>query len=233
MVGVRMSMSPGRVVRRTAPVAVLVLLASYLVAPEFAGAAPPPRGSDGAGGAVGAGHPGGGADAVEAGYGHVAGVECGVAGLAGRRDRHGHGGHHGGGGGGEGGGPAAGSPGVGTVGGLPLRVRKQGPAGSAPASDPRSEARRRTRRHRPRCGCRWPARRWRSRRGSTGVLFTLARGDGSTVPTQVALDVDYSGFATAYGGDFGGRLRLVRLPGCALTTPDLPECHVPAPVDGR
>nr|BFE70382.1 hypothetical protein GCM10020092_036830 [Actinoplanes digitatis] len=30
--------------------------------------------------------------------------------------------------------------------------------------------------------------------------------------------------ADAYGGDFGARLRLVRLPECALTTPEKPEC---------
>src|SRR5207247_715619 len=32
-----------------------------------------------------------------------------------------------------------------------------------------------------------------------------------------------SSFAQAYGGDYGNRLRLVALPACALTTPNLPK----------
>ncbi|WP_214325291.1 RHS repeat domain-containing protein [Nonomuraea sediminis] len=36
---------------------------------------------------------------------------------------------------------------------------------------------------------------------------------------------DYSPFRDAYGGGWAERLRLVRLPDCALTTPDLPKCQ--------
>jgi hypothetical protein len=46
------------------------------------------------------------------------------------------------------------------------------------------------------------------------------------------VDVDYSGFRNAYGGDFGSRLRLVRLPQCVLSTPRLPQCQVQTAVVG-
>ena len=36
---------------------------------------------------------------------------------------------------------------------------------------------------------------------------------------------DSSSFANAYGADFGARLRLVALPACALSTPQLPACQ--------
>lgn len=48
-----------------------------------------------------------------------------------------------------------------------------------------------------------------------------------------AVTVDYAPFATAYGGSYGSRLRLVKLPQCALTTPDLPACRTATPVAGR
>ena len=41
---------------------------------------------------------------------------------------------------------------------------------------------------------------------------------------SVQVVVDYSDFAQAYGGSFADRLTLVRLPGCAATTPEVPEC---------
>ncbi len=67
--------------------------------------------------------------------------------------------------------------------------------------------------------------------GVRGVLFTLLRADGLTGPSGVALDVDYSGFANAYGGGYGGRLRLVRMPACVLSTPEVPQCQWQTPVD--
>ncbi|HEX8869274.1 MAG TPA: hypothetical protein VF821_26675, partial [Lentzea sp.] len=41
--------------------------------------------------------------------------------------------------------------------------------------------------------------------------------------------LDYAKFRTAYGADYGNRLRLVSLPDCALSTPDKPEC-APTPL---
>jgi RHS repeat-associated protein len=52
-----------------------------------------------------------------------------------------------------------------------------------------------------------------------GVLLRLS---GASTPVKVELD--YSGFRHAYGGDWAGRLRLVRLPECALSTPAAAGC---------
>ncbi|WP_406488868.1 polymorphic toxin-type HINT domain-containing protein [Streptomyces phaeochromogenes] len=57
--------------------------------------------------------------------------------------------------------------------------------------------------------------------GVDGVLLT-AQGKHKGA---ARLTVDYRKFAAA-GGDFGGRLRLVQLPACALTTPDKRVCRV-------
>src|SRR4029453_10319899 len=46
-----------------------------------------------------------------------------------------------------------------------------------------------------------------------------------TAAGLVRLQVDYTSFANAYGADYGRRLRLVRLPGCVLTTPGEPRCQ--------
>lgn len=64
--------------------------------------------------------------------------------------------------------------------------------------------------------------------GVKGVAFTVA---GSS-KGRVELTVDYSKFANAYGGDFADRLRLVSLPECALSTPQLARCQVQSPVSG-
>ncbi|HEX8348129.1 MAG TPA: hypothetical protein VF657_25870, partial [Actinoplanes sp.] len=67
----------------------------------------------------------------------------------------------------------------------------------------------------------------RARAARAGVFGTLL----SITPTArsgsvgAALTVDYAGIANTYGGDFGGRLQLVRLPGCALTTPEKAQCR--------
>ncbi|MEV6601717.1 polymorphic toxin-type HINT domain-containing protein [Actinoplanes sp. NPDC051346] len=60
--------------------------------------------------------------------------------------------------------------------------------------------------------------------GVDGPVLRVRRADGGTASGAVQLGVDYAGFAHAYGGDFGARLRLVKLPECALSTPQKPEC---------
>jgi RHS repeat-associated protein len=60
-----------------------------------------------------------------------------------------------------------------------------------------------------------------------GVLFTVAPRTGSG---PVSVSVDYSSFQNAGGADFGGRLRLVQLPACALTTPQVAACQVQTPL---
>jgi len=64
------------------------------------------------------------------------------------------------------------------------------------------------------------------------LLLRLSRADGVATSADVSVTVDYSGFRSAFGGDFGNRLRLVALPECALSTPDAPEC-VGTPVRSR
>ncbi|MFF3565725.1 polymorphic toxin-type HINT domain-containing protein [Streptomyces sp. NPDC002574] len=69
--------------------------------------------------------------------------------------------------------------------------------------------------------------------GIRGVVLTAGRADGATTQGQVGLSLDYSGFADAYGGGYGARLQLVRLPQCALTTPDKAACRTGVPVPSR
>jgi RHS repeat-associated protein len=75
-----------------------------------------------------------------------------------------------------------------------------------------------------------------ARAGRPEVLLRVARADGAASAGRVRLRVDYRGFASAFGGDWSNRLRLVALPECALSSPDRREC-VGTPVesvnDGR
>ena len=63
-----------------------------------------------------------------------------------------------------------------------------------------------------------------------GVLFEVGRADGRAGSAPVRIELDYSGFARAYGADYGSRLRLVALPACAVTTPELAACQQRTPV---
>ncbi|MFI6641661.1 RHS repeat-associated core domain-containing protein [Streptomyces sp. NPDC050504] len=62
--------------------------------------------------------------------------------------------------------------------------------------------------------------------GVTGVLLT-AEPDK---PGRAKLTVDYSSFAASVGGGWSGRLRLVQLPACALTTPKAAKCQSAVPL---
>ncbi|MGW2116114.1 DUF5615 family PIN-like protein [Streptomyces zhihengii] len=59
------------------------------------------------------------------------------------------------------------------------------------------------------------------RAGVSGVLLTAA----AAKPGAARVTVDYSGFASAIGGNWATRLGLVELPACALTTPEKPACR--------
>ncbi|WP_229848700.1 RHS repeat-associated core domain-containing protein [Kitasatospora griseola] len=59
------------------------------------------------------------------------------------------------------------------------------------------------------------------------MLFTVAGTD-----ENAGVAVDYSSFAQAAGSGFGSRLKLVRLPECALTTPESAECRTQTPLPG-
>ncbi|MFG3007425.1 RHS repeat-associated core domain-containing protein [Streptomyces calvus] len=62
--------------------------------------------------------------------------------------------------------------------------------------------------------------------GVTGILLTVA----ADTPGAASVSVDYSGFASAIGGGWSQRLRVVQLPACALTTPDKAECRRQTPL---
>lgn len=68
--------------------------------------------------------------------------------------------------------------------------------------------------------------------GVQGLIMKLSRADSAAGPGRVAVTLDYSGFASAFGGGYGARLRLVTLPACALTTPAVAACRVQTPVPG-
>jgi RHS repeat-associated protein len=61
--------------------------------------------------------------------------------------------------------------------------------------------------------------------GIKGTVLSLAQTGGGAGPGQVHVSVSYSGFAQAYGGDYGSRLRLEELPACAVTTPAVAACR--------
>ncbi|WP_266510094.1 polymorphic toxin-type HINT domain-containing protein [Streptomyces uncialis] len=65
--------------------------------------------------------------------------------------------------------------------------------------------------------------------GVDGILLAVSR-PGARTTADVGVRVDYTGFRGAYGGDWAARLRLVRLPACALTTPKRPACRTGVPL---
>ncbi|MDO0935251.1 RHS repeat-associated core domain-containing protein [Streptomyces sp. DG2A-72] len=62
--------------------------------------------------------------------------------------------------------------------------------------------------------------------GIKGVILTAS----ASAPGSARLSVDYSAFASAYGGGWSGRLRLVQLPACVLTTPQKAACRTQTPL---
>ncbi|MBS2966721.1 hypothetical protein KGA66_27035 [Actinocrinis puniceicyclus] len=60
--------------------------------------------------------------------------------------------------------------------------------------------------------------------------MALTRADGKSGNAQATVTLSYRQFATAFGGDWAARLRLVTLPECALTTPEVAACRVAKPV---
>ncbi|MDN3024438.1 polymorphic toxin-type HINT domain-containing protein [Streptomyces sp. S.PB5] len=68
--------------------------------------------------------------------------------------------------------------------------------------------------------------------GVEGLLFSLRRGTDAQ-GAKVGVSVDYSAFAQSYGGAYAARLKLVRLPACAVTTPQRPKCRTQQPIDAR
>ncbi|WP_152648592.1 ricin-type beta-trefoil lectin domain protein [Streptacidiphilus anmyonensis] len=62
------------------------------------------------------------------------------------------------------------------------------------------------------------------------MLLGFTRADGQARAGQVQVVVDYASIADAYGGGFGSRLEMFRLPACALTTPEVNKCRQRSPL---
>ncbi|MFF1598748.1 RHS repeat-associated core domain-containing protein [Streptomyces mirabilis] len=60
---------------------------------------------------------------------------------------------------------------------------------------------------------------------SLGVKGVVLKVTGPTGGGKARLGLDYSAFASAYGGDWAGRLQLSRLPDCALDDPFKAKCR--------
>ncbi|MFD3622210.1 RHS repeat-associated core domain-containing protein [Streptomyces sp. NPDC058676] len=58
-----------------------------------------------------------------------------------------------------------------------------------------------------------------------GVKGVVLKVTGPKDGGKARLGIDYSAFASAYGGDWAGRLRLFQLPGCALEEPSEAKCR--------
>ncbi|WP_428951511.1 polymorphic toxin-type HINT domain-containing protein [Streptomyces sp. cg35] len=65
-----------------------------------------------------------------------------------------------------------------------------------------------------------------ARAGISGVVLSATADTAGTAQ----ISVDYSGFASSLGGDWAQRLHLVRLPACALTTPEKAACRQQTPL---
>jgi RHS repeat-associated protein len=61
-----------------------------------------------------------------------------------------------------------------------------------------------------------------------GVLLSLS--GKSAAQGKIRVNLDYRGFAQEYGGNYGTLLRLVSLPACALTTPNVKACRQQTPL---
>ncbi|MGW6310146.1 polymorphic toxin-type HINT domain-containing protein [Streptomyces niveus] len=64
--------------------------------------------------------------------------------------------------------------------------------------------------------------------GIKGVALTVT---GPATGGTAQLGLDYEKFASAYGGDWAGRLQIQRLPNCALTDPAASKCRTRTPLD--
>ena len=65
--------------------------------------------------------------------------------------------------------------------------------------------------------------------GVAGVVWSLAPTSPRAAGT-IKVGLNYGSFAQAVGGNYASRLRLVELPACALTTPQLAQCRVQTPL---
>jgi RHS repeat-associated protein len=73
-----------------------------------------------------------------------------------------------------------------------------------------------------------------TRLGVSGPVWSLApaqdAGTATSGSARVKVGLDYGAFRQAIGGNYASRLRLVQLPACALTTPQLAKCRKQTPL---
>ncbi|MCA2212584.1 RHS repeat domain-containing protein [Jidongwangia harbinensis] len=67
--------------------------------------------------------------------------------------------------------------------------------------------------------------------GVPGLMVRLARVDDVAAAAPLTVEIDYSSFRHAYGGDWARRLQLVELPACAAQTPQAAACQTAKPVE--
>ncbi|MFG2387033.1 RHS repeat domain-containing protein [Streptomyces avermitilis] len=133
--------------------------------------------------------------------------------------------------------PASGGAAV-TVGGLGVKLAQQ-PAAPAPKSA-KSKSKRRTEAKATgpaeKVALNVHSRAAAKKAGVNGVVLTVDPADAAKKSTgdtdKLRVSLDYSSFNDIYGGNFGPRLRLVKLPACALTTPEKKSCRTQTPVPG-
>lgn len=64
--------------------------------------------------------------------------------------------------------------------------------------------------------------------GVKGVVLTAT---GPITGGSAQLGINYEAFSSAYGGDWAGRLQVLRLPDCALSNPSAAKCRTRTPVE--
>ncbi|MEU8151555.1 polymorphic toxin-type HINT domain-containing protein [Nonomuraea sp. NPDC048901] len=62
--------------------------------------------------------------------------------------------------------------------------------------------------------------------GGVGIAARMVRADDGAAPGKVRAEFSYAGFRDAFGGNFVSRLRLVRVPACAVQVPRPKTCVV-------
>jgi hypothetical protein len=62
--------------------------------------------------------------------------------------------------------------------------------------------------------------------GGVGIAARVVRADDGAAPGKVRAEFSYAGFRDAYGGNFATRLRLMRVPSCAVEVPRPKACVV-------
>lgn len=64
-----------------------------------------------------------------------------------------------------------------------------------------------------------------------GIKGVVLKVTGPKTGGRAQLSLDYSAFASAYGGDWAGRLNLLKFPECLLSDSGTGKCRAPKPLD--